>query len=76
MTTGRCNLTVHAGTSTSYVLSLLTGSADWFGEPQRTELQRLIRRDHDFHAKSAKSAKSTGSARSARSTGNARNRRR
>ena len=41
--------TVHVGTSTGYVLSLVHDSADELGERQRAEVQRLIRRDHDFH---------------------------
>jgi hypothetical protein len=41
--------TVHAGTSTGYLLSLVDDSADELGERQRAEVQRLIRRDHDFH---------------------------
>jgi hypothetical protein len=40
---------VHVGTSTGYVLSLVHDSADELGERQRAEVQRLIRRDHDFH---------------------------
>ena len=44
--------TVHVGTSTGYVLTLLDnspGELDELDERQRTELQRLIERDHDFH---------------------------
>ena len=41
--------TVHVGTSTGYVLSLVHDSGDELGERQRAEVQRLIRRDHDFH---------------------------
>jgi hypothetical protein len=65
--------TVHAGTSASYVLSLLDGSADHLSDHQRAELQRLIRRDHDFHTASARSARSPRSPRTART---ARSRRR
>jgi hypothetical protein len=64
--------TVHVGTSASYVLSLLAGSADHLSGHQRAELQRLIRRDHDFHTASARSAASTRSARSGRSATDAR----
>jgi hypothetical protein len=41
--------TVHAGTSTGYLLSLVGDSADELSERQQAEVQRLIRRDHDFH---------------------------
>jgi hypothetical protein len=41
--------TVHVGTSTGYVLSLVHASADELTERQRSEVQRLIRRDHDFN---------------------------
>jgi hypothetical protein len=41
--------TVHVGTSTGDVLDLVRASADELGERQRAEVQRLIRRDHDFH---------------------------
>ena len=41
--------TVHAGTSTGYLLSLVEDSADELSERQQAEVQRLIRRDHDFH---------------------------
>jgi hypothetical protein len=41
--------TVNVGTSTGYVLTLLDDSPHEFGERQRTELQRLIQRDHAFH---------------------------
>ena len=41
--------TVHAGTSTGYVLTLVDDSADELSERQQAEVQRLIRRDHDFH---------------------------
>jgi hypothetical protein len=40
---------VHVGTSTGYVLSLVYASADELTERQRSEVQRLIRRDHDFN---------------------------
>jgi Nuclease-related domain len=41
--------TVHVGTSTSYVLSLVHDSADELDERHRAEAERLIRRDHDFN---------------------------
>jgi hypothetical protein len=41
--------TVHAVTSTDDVLSLVRDSDGQLGERQRAEVQRLIRRDHDFH---------------------------
>ena len=41
--------TVHVGTSTGYVLSLVRDSDGQLDERQRAEVQRLIRRDHDFH---------------------------
>jgi len=41
--------TVHVGTSTGYVLSLVRDSADQLTEQQQAEVQRLIRRDHGFH---------------------------
>jgi hypothetical protein len=41
--------TVHAGTSIGYLLSLVDDSADELSERQRAEVQRLIRRDHEFH---------------------------
>ena len=41
--------TVHVGTSTSYVLSLVRGSAHELDERHRAEAERLIRRDHDFN---------------------------
>src|SRR5579863_1529725 len=43
--------TVHAGTSAGYVLSVVRDSDDQLDERQRAEIQRLIRRDHDFHAR-------------------------
>jgi hypothetical protein len=46
------DLTVQVGTSVSYVLSLVGDSADELGPGERAEIQRLIRRDHDFHSKS------------------------
>ena len=58
--------TVRAGTSTRYVLSLLADSPDHLSDHQRAELQRLIRRDHDFHARSARSARSPRTARDRR----------
>jgi hypothetical protein len=41
--------TVHVGTSTAYILSLVADSADQLSNSQREEIQRLIIRDHDFH---------------------------
>jgi len=41
--------TVHVGTSTDYVLSLARGSGGQLSPRQRAELERLIRRDHDFY---------------------------
>jgi hypothetical protein len=41
--------TVRVGTSTGYVLSLVRDSGGKLRERQRAEVQRLIRRDHDFH---------------------------
>jgi hypothetical protein len=43
--------TVHVGTSTEDVLRLVHDAPGDLGERQRAELQRLIRRDHDFHNK-------------------------
>src|SRR5580700_7117567 len=41
--------TVHVGTSTDYVLSLVNEAKGTLDERQRADLQRLIRRDHDFN---------------------------
>ena len=41
--------TVHVGVSTAYLLSLVRGSPDELDQQQCAEVQRLIRRDHDFH---------------------------
>jgi Nuclease-related domain len=41
--------TVRVGASTGELLSLVRDSADRLGERQRAEVQRLIRRDHEFH---------------------------
>jgi hypothetical protein len=41
--------TVHVGTSTGYVLSLVRDSQQVLDARQRAEVQRLIRRDHGFH---------------------------
>jgi hypothetical protein len=41
--------TVHVGASTDDVLRLVHGSPGDLGEGQRAEIQRLIRRDHEFH---------------------------
>jgi Nuclease-related domain len=62
------NLTVHVGTSASYVLTLLqtgtgTSTETHLSERQQAELLRLIRRDHDFHTRSARSARSARSRR-------------
>jgi Nuclease-related domain len=43
--------TVQVGTSTGYVLSLVSESGAELGERQRAEVERLIRRDHDFYAR-------------------------
>jgi hypothetical protein len=43
--------TVPVGTSTGYLLSLVGDSADQLDARQRAGVQRLIRHDHDFHAK-------------------------
>ena len=60
------NLTVHVGTSASYVLPLLqtetetgtgTSTETHLSERQQAELLRLIRRDHDFHARSPRTAR-------------------
>jgi Nuclease-related domain len=41
--------TVHVGVSASYLLSVVRNSPDELDQHQRAEIQRLIRRDHDFH---------------------------
>jgi hypothetical protein len=41
--------TVQVGVSTAYLLSLVRDSPDELDQQQRAEIQRLIRRDHDFH---------------------------
>ena len=41
--------TVHVGTSTDYVLSLVHDSNQELDERHRAEAERLIRRDHDFY---------------------------
>ncbi len=46
------DLTVQVGTSVGYVLGLLGEPADELGAAERAEIQRLIRRDHDFHSAS------------------------
>jgi hypothetical protein len=46
------NPTVPVGTSTGYLLSLVGDSADRLDAQQRAGVQRLIRHDHDFHARS------------------------
>jgi Nuclease-related domain len=42
---------VRVGTSTDDVLSLVHNSDGRLGERQQAEVERLIRRDHDFHAR-------------------------
>ncbi|MGH3202613.1 MAG: hypothetical protein ACRDOA_12290 [Streptosporangiaceae bacterium] len=41
--------TVHVGTSTDYLLSLVRDSQQELDERQRADAERLIRRDHDFN---------------------------
>jgi hypothetical protein len=41
--------TVHVGTSTSYVLSLVDDSKQELNERHRADAERLIRRDHDYY---------------------------
>jgi Nuclease-related domain len=41
--------TVHVATSPAGILRLAGGSADRIGHDQRADLERLIRRDHEFH---------------------------
>jgi hypothetical protein len=41
--------TVHVGTSTGYVLSLVNEAKSTLDERQRADAERLIRRDHDFY---------------------------
>ena len=41
--------TVHVGTSTGYVLSLVHDSSQELDQRHRAEAERLIRRDHDFN---------------------------
>ena len=41
--------TVHVGTSTGYVLSLVNDPKHELDERQRADAERLIRRDHDFN---------------------------
>jgi Nuclease-related domain len=41
--------TVHVGTSTGYVLSLVNEAGSTLGEQKRAEVQRLIRRHHEFN---------------------------
>jgi hypothetical protein len=43
--------TVRVGTSTGYVLRLVRDSDGQLNDRQRAEIQGLIRRDHDFHAR-------------------------
>jgi hypothetical protein len=56
----RENLTVRLGTSPAYVLSLLGDSPDELGERQRLEIERLIRRDHDFYERGRRRPGSNG----------------
>lgn len=49
--------TVHVATSTAGVLGLAGGSADRIDHDQRAELERLIRRDHDFHERTRRPAR-------------------
>jgi hypothetical protein len=51
------DLTVRVGTSAGYVLSLVGDSPDDLGAGERAELERLIRRDHDFRSKSGRPGK-------------------
>ena len=41
--------TVHVGTSTGYILSLVNDAGSTLDERQRADAERLIRRDHDFY---------------------------
>lgn len=41
--------TVHVGTSTDYVLSLVNDSRVTLDERHRADAERLIRRDHDYY---------------------------
>jgi hypothetical protein len=41
--------TVHVGTSTDYVLSLVHDSKQELNERHRADAERLIRRDHDYY---------------------------
>ena len=41
--------TVHVGTSTGYILSLVSEAKSTLDERQRADAERLIRRDHDFY---------------------------
>jgi hypothetical protein len=52
--------TVSVGTSTGYLLTIVDGSPDHLDERQRTELQRLIQRDHDFHDRTRRRPGPTG----------------
>jgi hypothetical protein len=45
----RRHFTVQVGTSTGYLLDLVHDSTAMLDERQRSEVQRLIRRDHDFN---------------------------
>jgi hypothetical protein len=51
------NPMVNVVTSAGDVLSLVRGSGGWLGERQRAEVQRLIRRDHDFHNRDRRSTR-------------------
>jgi Nuclease-related domain len=50
--------TVLIGTSAGYVLGLIGASSDQLGERTRTDVQRLIRRDHEFHEKGRRAFRS------------------
>jgi hypothetical protein len=52
--------TVNVATSTGDLLSIAGGSAGNLDERQRTELQRLIQRDHDFHERTRRRPGPTG----------------
>jgi Nuclease-related domain len=52
--------TVHVGTSTGYVLSLVRDSADELDQSQRAEVWRLILRDHDFYNSSRRRPGASG----------------
>jgi hypothetical protein len=47
--------TVHVATTTSAVIGMLEGSTTALSEPERDQVERLIIRDHRFHASKRKS---------------------